>query len=325
MRNFHLEQNHLIDSFHSSIKPIENDAELILLSKDEPLPAHTLLALIHLRDKDEISNGLLSLSLQTYVQCPIEQILLSKISINLLSNSFFSLKDNRTFCPESTLFHLSNFRPDVYRLFTTRILDREEYETYLLHLIAHDNHTATTELFIYFSLRDINDNHPIFNQTYFHIKIDENQSKRSVLTRVHAHDLDKGSNGTVHYELLVKPNPVFTLDKYSGILRAKQPLDREQCELYRLGIRAYDLGIPQQKYSSIILVDVEITNLNDHIPYFMHELYHFEVMENAPKGQMIGRVTIGDRDEQEPIEQMIDWSTMDEEDFKSVNSKKVPR
>ena len=128
---------------------------------------------------------------------------------------------------------------------------------------------------------------------------------------------------------MIKQNPVFTLDKYSGILRAKEELDREKCELYRIGIRAYDLGSPEPKYSSIILVDVEINNLNDNIPYFLHESYHFQVMENNPIGQFIGRVTIGDRDEQEPIEQMINWSTMEEEeDFERFNpmiSKRVSK
>jgi hypothetical protein len=127
---------------------------------------------------------------------------------------------------------------------------------------------------------------------------------------------------------MIKKNQVFFLDKYSGILRAKYRLDREQCEFYRIGIRAYDLGYPQRKYSSIIIVDIEINNINDHIPYFMHDIYHFDLEENAPIGKIIGRLTINDRDEQEPIEQMINLSTMDDEDirqFKSNKSNKLSR
>jgi len=127
---------------------------------------------------------------------------------------------------------------------------------------------------------------------------------------------------------MIKKNQVFFLDKYSGILRAKYRLDREQCEFYRIGIRAYDLGYPQRKYSSIIIVDIEINNINDHIPYFMHDIYHFDLEENAPIGKIVGRLTIDDRDEQEPIEQMINLSTMDDEDirqFKSNKSNKISR
>jgi hypothetical protein len=53
--------------------------------------------------------------------------------------SVFSFKDNLTLCPISDLFRLSVFRPNVYGLFTARILDRDQYENYILHLIANDN------------------------------------------------------------------------------------------------------------------------------------------------------------------------------------------
>ncbi len=79
--NFYLlEQNRFINSFHSHINLIEKDAEIILLTKEEPLPINTLLGLFHLRDNDQISNGVLTLNLQTYVQCTTEDILISKIS-----------------------------------------------------------------------------------------------------------------------------------------------------------------------------------------------------------------------------------------------------
>lgn len=145
------------------------------------------------------------------------------------------------------------------------------------------------------------------------------------MTRVYASDIDKGRNGTVHYELLVKNNQIFTLEKSSGILRTKSILDREECGLYRLGIRAYDLGYPEPRYSSIILVDIEINNLNDQMPYFLYDIYHFKIEENAPIGKIIGRITIGDRDEQEPMEQMINLSTIDEGDFGLVKSNKLSR
>jgi hypothetical protein len=286
----YLEQTYLIHSFYSNINLIENDAELIYLTNEESLPINTLLALFHLHDKDQISNEFLSLDLQIYVQYSI----------------------NQTFYQENNLFHLSIVRTNVYGLFTSKILDREEYENYIIHLIANDN-TMNSELFIYFMLLDINDNSPIFNQTYIHLTIDENQW---FLTRMYAYDIDKDENGTVHYELIIKNNNLFTIDKYTGILRSKKKFDREECQFYRIGIHAYDLGYPERKYSKIILVDIEINNLNDHVPYFIHDRYYFQIMENLPRGIIIGRVTIDDRDEQESIEYMINLSTIEEE-FKS--------
>ena len=242
----------------------------------------------------------------------------------------FFIPDNLTFCHISNVFHLSLLRSNVYGLSTSQVLDREQYENYIIHLIANDNSNQSlhSELFIYLILLDINDNKPIFEQTYFHISIDENQPKETLLTRLYAYDIDKGRNGTVHYELIVKKQQLFSLDKYSGILRTERTLDREQCEWYRIGIHAYDLGYPKRKYSSIVIVDVEINDINDHIPYFMHDFYHFDVEENVSIGKTVGRVTIGDRDEQEPIEHMINLSTIDDVDivqFNPMKSNKISR
>ena len=273
----------------------------------------------------------------------------------------FSLEDNLTLCHVPDFFRLSVFRPNVYGLFTTRMLDRDQYENYILHLIANDNgdrpirteqrrlssrqssslniedflkrrlelnpnalkntfQSLQSEIFIHLTLLDINDNSPVFDQTYFQIKINENQPKNTFLTRLHARDIDKGRNGTVRYELVVKERQEFSIDIRSGVLRTKHVLDREQCELYRIGIRAYDLGYPTRKYSSIAIVDVHINNLNDHVPYFRHDVYHFDIEENLPIGTIVGRLTIADRDEQDPIEKMINLSTMDDSDVESMNS-----
>lgn len=199
-------------------------------------------------------------------------------------------------------------------------------EDFLKRRLDLQSHTMTqslvslqSELFIYVTLLDINDNAPIFEQTYFHIDINENQPKHTILTRLRAYDIDKDKNGTVRYELAIKHTNEFSIDVRSGILRTKRILDREQCEFYRIGVRAYDLGQPHSKYSSIAIVDVQINNLNDHVPYFIHDLYHFDIQENLPIGTIVGRVTIGDRDEQEPIEKFINLSTMEDPDIDLLN------
>jgi len=70
--SFILEQNHLFNSFRSTINLIETDAELIHFIKEEQLPADMLLGLFHLRDNDQTANGILSLELQTYIRCSTE-------------------------------------------------------------------------------------------------------------------------------------------------------------------------------------------------------------------------------------------------------------
>ncbi|CAF1916089.1 unnamed protein product [Rotaria magnacalcarata] len=341
----HQEQSRLFNSFLSNINLVENDAQLIHLIKEEPLATDALLGLLHLRDNDQTANGILSLDLRTYIRCSPEGV----------------QTDNLTLCRTTNFFRLSVFRPNVYGIFAASTLDRDEYENYILHLIANDNgeqpmriekkrlssrhssslniedflkrridlnaHTIQpsftslqSELFIFLTLLDINDNQPTFDQTYFLLKINENQPKNTILTRLHAYDIDKGKNGTVRYELVVKERQEFSIDARSGILRTQRMLDREQCEFYRIGIRAYDLGYPNRKFSSMVIVDLQINNLNDHVPYFLHDLYHFDTQENSPIGTIVGRLTIGDRDEQEPVEKFINLSTLEDIDIELFNA-----
>ena len=64
----------LLTSFRSAISLVGNDAELIHFVKEEPLPTDMLLGLLHLRDNDQASNGILSLELRTYVRCATEGV-----------------------------------------------------------------------------------------------------------------------------------------------------------------------------------------------------------------------------------------------------------
>ena len=93
MMIFHLDQIRLLHSFRSTIDLLESDAELIHFIKEEPLPTDMLLGLLHLRDNDQTSNGILSLELQTYVRCSTEGYHLgNNIEIKeLKSNIFFFL------------------------------------------------------------------------------------------------------------------------------------------------------------------------------------------------------------------------------------------
>ncbi|CAF4424062.1 unnamed protein product, partial [Rotaria sp. Silwood2] len=71
-------QNRLLNSFRSNINLLESDAQLIHIIREEPLPADVLLGLLHLRDSDQTSNGILSLELQTYIRCSPERVQIGK-------------------------------------------------------------------------------------------------------------------------------------------------------------------------------------------------------------------------------------------------------
>jgi hypothetical protein len=76
-----------LHSFRSTIDLLESDGELIYFIKEEPLPTDMLLGLLHLRDNDQTSNGILSLELQTYVRCSTEGYHLGKIQTKELNQT----------------------------------------------------------------------------------------------------------------------------------------------------------------------------------------------------------------------------------------------
>ncbi|CAF1472639.1 unnamed protein product, partial [Didymodactylos carnosus] len=168
----------------------------------------------------------------------------------------------------------------------------------------------------------------------------ENQPRGTFVVRVHANDIDKGENGTVRYELIsyinrrkqlnkkfihnrsITPllfntnvkkrllNKLFNINSINGIITTNTQFDYENCAYYRFGIRAYDLGLNRK--SSTTIVDVMIQNRNNHVSYFLQDQYEFFIEENLPIGTIVGKITIGDEDDNLPKELFINFFTNSE-------------
>ncbi|GAB6023146.1 hypothetical protein CHUAL_007226 [Chamberlinius hualienensis] len=83
----------------------------------------------------------------------------------------------------------------------------------------------------------------------------------------------------------------FALSPITGILTVRHPLDREQVSRYTLGLRAID------KYgmTTITIVNIEVTDINDCNPLFVGQPYVFYVDENVANA-IIGKVKAIDAD-----------------------------
>ena len=68
-----------------------------------------------------------------------------------------------------------------------------------------------------------------------------------------AKDSDNGNNGRLTYSILQtvmdESKDVFAIDSSSGIVKLKQPLDREKVVEHVLYIKAQDNGIPELRLS----------------------------------------------------------------------------
>ena len=105
---------------------------------------------------------------------------------------------------------------------------------------------------------------PVFDENAYIVSIPENQAQLEPFLTVSASTSD---NQTVVY-LITAGNDgnKFYINAESGDLTVVDTLSYNQKNLYTLTIRASTTGFVQ--YSSLVTVNITITDINDHIPYF---------------------------------------------------------
>lgn len=126
---------------------------------------------------------------------------------------------------------------------------------------------------------DINDNDPTFSTPVISLPISESVSIGASFIIEGATDLDTGPNNSVVLYDLVPRSDTFGLKvipKFDGGSRislvVNAPLDREEVESYRLGVVAWDGGIPAR--SGHLTINVTVTDVNDVTPEFTQRIYN---------------------------------------------------
>lgn len=87
-----------------------------------------------------------------------------------------------------------------------------------------------------------------------------------------ANDLDSDINGKVTYSIEKGDrHKQFQIHPDNGYISVRSPLDREMISSYVLEVQAKDHGIPE--LSSLVLVNLEISDFNDNPPVFSQTNY----------------------------------------------------
>ncbi|CUT98792.1 protocadherin 11 [Echinococcus multilocularis] len=172
-------------------------------------------------------------------------------------------------------------------------------------------HTAQTTVTV--ELIDENDNAPSFTDIGpFHLP--ENHPKHSKVNgHLHAEDPDQGLNGKVKYGLQdvwdssnhVRKHNIFQLDETTGVLRALEPLDREQTAEYTLRVVACDMA-PRDTRCTSVNVTVSVGDVNDNAPEWLFPVVSDEassesaecvnITTDAVAGQVVAQLVAHDRD-----------------------------
>uniref|UniRef100_A0A8C6UJL4 Protocadherin 1a n=1 Tax=Neogobius melanostomus TaxID=47308 RepID=A0A8C6UJL4_9GOBI len=155
---------------------------------------------------------------------------------------------------------------------------------------------------------DANDNSPKFEKSTYEAEVSENSPMGHSVLQVKANDSDLGPNGEIEYTLHQAMDPVprlLRIDRSSGVIYVKGPLDREEISSLSFYVVAKDKG-PQPK-SSKTFVTIEVTDQNDNAPaveirgigLVTHSAGVANISEDMPVGTAVALVQVSDKDEGE--------------------------
>ena len=82
----------------------------------------------------------------------------------------------------------------------------------------------------------------------------------------------------------------FTIDTMLGDIYTAVFLDREQEPRYSFKVFAYDKS--DQPLTAVTMVTVNVQDVNDEVPRFKNQSYHFRVDERTPPGSLLGQVRL---------------------------------
>ncbi|XP_029369051.1 protocadherin alpha-2-like [Echeneis naucrates] len=176
-------------------------------------------------------------------------------------------------------------------------LDYEETPAYEVRIQAMDQGTvrrsAHAKLLI--EIIDVNDNAPEISVTSLMTPVKEDAERGTIVAFITISDKDGGNNGAANCK--VEGSVPFKLKsnyKNDYSLVVDGPLDRENTSHYNVTIMAVDEGNPP--LSSIKVITVHVSDVNDNAPRFMEPVINVYVKENSPTGAVIATITAFDTD-----------------------------
>ncbi|NXI88270.1 PCDGA protein, partial [Rhipidura dahli] len=207
----------------------------------EDAPSGTVVALLHVQDRDSGANG--------EVRCSLDG---------------------------GVPFRLEKSYEEYYRVVTARQLDREQVSEYNVTVRAADGGSPPLQSSAVLSLRvlDVNDNAPVFAQERYSACLAENNLAGALVLRVLATDADWGQNARVRYRLWEGRVRGAALSSYvsvqaeTGALYALRSLDYEEVRELELWVLAEDGGAPA--LSSNVSVRLQIVDENDNAPQVLY-------------------------------------------------------
>ncbi|XP_050928281.1 protocadherin alpha-8 isoform X33 [Lates calcarifer] len=177
-------------------------------------------------------------------------------------------------------------------------IDFEKVDIYKLDVHATDKGQPpmSTDCRVIIKVLDENDNKPQIEVTSLSKMVSEDSKPGTVVSLISITDKDAGLNGKVICSLSdnvpFELKPSFQDNMYSLVL--KNRLDRESVSHYDIKITATDCGQPP--LSTFKNLSIDVSDVNDNNPEFLHNPIELYLIENNIPGNTIFSVTASDRD-----------------------------
>uniref|UniRef100_A0A915PC44 Uncharacterized protein n=1 Tax=Setaria digitata TaxID=48799 RepID=A0A915PC44_9BILA len=130
-----------------------------------------------------------------------------------------------------------------------RRLDRETQKEHVIvvELCDQGDPKLCTTVSVVITITDLNDNAPFFKQATYSFDLPPDETDE--LCRISAIDADEGKNAQLYYNL-TEADPRFSIDSDGRIITSKS---LKENEVYRLVVKASDMGRPQQTSSPVLM------------------------------------------------------------------------
>ncbi|XP_074651638.1 protein dachsous-like [Tubulanus polymorphus] len=160
----------------------------------------------------------------------------------------------------------------------------------------HGSPPLSSNATVIVTIKDVNDNQPVFDQSYYDTTVDESANVDSCILKVSATDPDCGVNAQVTYSLgtgsgFTRPDE-FEIDEKSGQICIKRPLDYERTSVYEFQIVASDAD----NLYTTAMVKISVLDKNDNRPVFYPTSYSVNLNENGVVGAEVALVSASDAD-----------------------------
>lgn len=174
-------------------------------------------------------------------------------------------------------------------------LDAEQKSSYNLTVEATDG-TSTILTQVLIKVIDTNDHRPQFSTSKYEVSVPEDTEPETEILQISAVDRDEKNKLIYTLQSSIDPASLkkFRLDPATGALYTSEKLDHEAIHQHVLTVMVRDQDVPVKRNFARIIVNV--SDMNDHSPWFTSSSYEGRVYESAAVGSVVLQVTALDRD-----------------------------